>query len=569
MKTAERKRTRAVALGMVLAGAMAMTSSATALGAQGAAPAGGVPTATVSAAGVPATAAQGRHVVAGAGAMVLAGQNKLRLEDELVQYTRTATQSRTPTNMWGAEVTVVDGVVTGVFDRQLSGAPGTEIPEGGYVLSGHRASRTWLLTHARVGQPVAIGYGPSPVLEGAASLTSTPEVADEPSTVTVDGLGRTVDGVNTARAVGELVIYTPALPAVPANRWGIEAVVVDGVVTEVHDRAIAGNHVTPPVPAVPGDGFVISGHGESRHWLKDRLYVGAHVELSGPARTLAQRPAGTLGLTAPAASDADALPERVTAAYVNLRQGPRAEELGEYNVLIAAFATSRDGQTMLLETPRYDTGESLTRAIAEDHARGARWLVSVGGGVERERQTFIRTNAEADRVFETLVPIIDTYGFRGVDYNLENGPDAVDADSLLHLSQRLKDRYGSGFALTMTPRPYENFFFDIAAAHERVGLLDALQLQFYDVPEASDARFLRSWVEARTTAAVDAGVPAGKIVVGAIADPGYARGGNTGDAYADIIEDMVTERGLKGGFVWDAARERDLGYPFLVALRSR
>ena len=121
----------------------------------------------------------------------------------------------------------------------------------------------------------------------------------------------------------------------------------------------------------------------------------------------------------------------------------------------------------------------------------------------------------------------------------------------------------------MTPRPYENFFFDIAAAHERAGLLDALQLQFYDVPEASDARFLRSWVEARTTAAVDAGVPAGKIVVGAIADPGYARGGNTGDAYADIIEDMVTERGLKGGFVWDAARERDLGYPFLVALRSR
>ena len=101
----------------------------------------------------------------------------------------------------------------------------------------------------------------------------------------------------------------------------------------------------------------------------------------------------------------------------------------------------------------------------------------------------------------------------------------------------------------MTPRPYENFFLDIAAQHHADGVLDALQLQFYDVIESRLDWFLRAWIVERLQVAVTAGVPYNRIIVGAIADPAYANGGNTGAAYEAIIGDLVQQHGLRGGFV--------------------
>lgn len=91
------------------------------------------------------------------------GTDTYRTAGSLVRYTRTANQTASPANQWGAEVAVVGGKVTVFNDRQVTGAPGLAIPEGGFVLSGHGASRDWLITNAKVGATVTSpGSGSTP-----------------------------------------------------------------------------------------------------------------------------------------------------------------------------------------------------------------------------------------------------------------------------------------------------------------------------------------------------------------------------------------------------------------------
>ena len=81
------------------------------------------------------------------------GTDVYRQTDFLVLYLPSATQTVSPANQWGAEVAVRGGVVSDVRDR-TDGAPPMPIPADGFVLSGHGASRLWLLANATVGAAV-------------------------------------------------------------------------------------------------------------------------------------------------------------------------------------------------------------------------------------------------------------------------------------------------------------------------------------------------------------------------------------------------------------------------------
>ncbi|MGP4079241.1 alpha amylase family protein [Pseudalkalibacillus sp. R45] len=90
--------------------------------------------------------------------------------------------------------------------------------------------------------------------------------------------GETFDitGVNTTRGSNQLVMYTPAEYDVsPANQWGTEVQITDGVVTEVVDRTYGA-----PAVEVPENGVVLSGHGEARTWLNENVEVGDEIDYS-------------------------------------------------------------------------------------------------------------------------------------------------------------------------------------------------------------------------------------------------------------------------------------------------
>ncbi len=104
----------------------------------------------------------------------------------------------------------------------------------------------------------------------AAALVLTTQAASAADPVTVGGQQHAVDGVDVYRSSNFLVTYTPVKGATTGtNAYGFEAKVVGGKVTEIADGV--GNM------AIPANGFVLSGHGTSRTWLKANAIVGATV----------------------------------------------------------------------------------------------------------------------------------------------------------------------------------------------------------------------------------------------------------------------------------------------------
>ncbi len=85
----------------------------------------------------------------------LSGTNITRNTNYLVMYTRDAYEV-SPANRWGAEVQVVDGIITKISDQSTTGEPALDIPENGYVLSGHGTARQWILGNLSVGDEIEV-----------------------------------------------------------------------------------------------------------------------------------------------------------------------------------------------------------------------------------------------------------------------------------------------------------------------------------------------------------------------------------------------------------------------------
>ncbi len=74
------------------------------------------------------------------------------------------------------------------------------------------------------------------------------------------------------RGAGQLVIYYPEFNfTTGTNEFGTEAVVENGVVVKL----------TGADSIIPKNGFVVSGHGSSKTWIKNNLKVGTNVLIEG------------------------------------------------------------------------------------------------------------------------------------------------------------------------------------------------------------------------------------------------------------------------------------------------
>jgi hypothetical protein len=219
---------------------------------------GGTPVPVVDVEPVPDT----DLVTIGSRQHVINGVNAYRCSGCLIQYTRVA-GATTGANAFGTEVSVVAGKVTAI--QNGVGNMAVPVGTGDYVLSGHGESATWLKSFAKVGVDVAMHDAGGPPPPPPPAPVSCPS-----GQVTVGAQTHVVSGTDIARKSGFLVVYTPAFgDSTGTNEFGFEATVVAGKVTRVNDAL--GN-----MP-IPDDGCVLSGHGESRTWLKTFAVVGATV----------------------------------------------------------------------------------------------------------------------------------------------------------------------------------------------------------------------------------------------------------------------------------------------------
>jgi chitinase len=154
--------------------------------------------------------------------------------------------------------------------------------------------------------------------------------------------------------------------------------------------------------------------------------------------------------------------------YLRMADVPSAWDIIDLAFGEPTSATSGDIRFALCpvsECPGVETEAQFKAAIAAKQAQGKKILISIGG---QNGQVQLTTTAARDTFVSSVSAIIDRYGLNGLDIDFEGhslslntgdtdfkNPTTPVIVNLISALRTLKQRYGSGFVLTMAP---ETFF---------------------------------------------------------------------------------------------------------------
>lgn len=211
--------------------------------------------------------------------------------------------------------------------------------------------------------------------------------------------------------------------------------------------------------------------------------------------------------------------------------------------------------------------EAVKDQIARSTPRNLRWLISVGGGGNLAKATRLTTDQDVAVLLKKLSAIVDQYGFRGVDLDLEGGPTTYTDDAIVRLVRGLKAQYGPDFLVTMTPRPFEVHLTQLAATLYATGDLDYVQFQFYDQPQITSAQHVTKWAASVMDCAHSFGVPYSRMMMGAKIS-GDDQTMTTPASYRLVAETLRETRGLGGTYLWHLGHDASASWVFHKELRS-
>ncbi len=161
-----------------------------------------------------------------------------------------------------------------------------------------------------------------------------------------------------------------------------------------------------------------------------------------------------------------------------------------YSIVTIAFADlAADGSaSFTLQGPPYTTMSDGENTFKKDiqtlRAKGVKVLLSLGG-----QNGFYQINtADQEQKFaSSLENIISTYGFDGLDYDLENGLSAANASFLVNATQNIKQDFqaqGKSLYFTAAPETMDVYWMESPNgkydALIKAGLLDLVQVQLYN-----------------------------------------------------------------------------------------
>jgi hypothetical protein len=237
----------------------------------------------------------------------------------------------------------------------------------------------------------------------------------------------------------------------------------------------------------------------------------------------------------------------------------------EYTLILFAFARV-DAEGGVIFDHHQDT-DALIHDISDRRHRGEPTLLSIGG--TGGARSGLHRPEHRERFLADLVPIIDRYGFSGVDWNLELGmPGGPSADGMIAVSRALRDRYGDDFAITVAPYAAPEI---VAAYKSMVGrahdIVTFVGFQHYNAarPPTPDS-VLRVMEEWRT----ECRLRADQWALGFL-HRDDERGLTTPHRRMVSIYQHVAEEhpGLRGVWTWGiGTKDEPLGYPFATELGS-
>ena len=163
----------------------------------------------------------------------------------------------------------------------------------------------------------------------------------------------------------------------------------------------------------------------------------------------------------------DPIPDKLLIGYWhNFDNGSTALKLRnvspQYDVIQVAFAETTGGNHSALSfTPYNATVAEFQSDIAHLHSQGKKVLISIGG---QNGSVELHNNTDIQNFVNSMTNIIQTYGFDGLDIDLEGGSIALgggDTDyrnpttpkivNLITAVRQLSNNIGPNFMLTMAP----------------------------------------------------------------------------------------------------------------------
>lgn len=191
------------------------------------------------------------------------------------------------------------------------------------------------------------------------------------------------------------------------------------------------------------------------------------VKAKDAAGNASEPSAAVTATTAPGGPGPNPVPGKLLIGYWhNFDNGSTALKLRDvspqYDVIHVAFAETAGGDRSTLSfTPYNATVEEFRADVAYLHSQGKKVLISIGG---QNGSVELHSNQDVQNFVNSLENIIRTYGFDGLDIDLEGGSvslGAGDTDyrhpttpkivNLIAAVRQLGDRVGPGFMLTMAP----------------------------------------------------------------------------------------------------------------------
>jgi chitinase len=187
------------------------------------------------------------------------------------------------------------------------------------------------------------------------------------------------------------------------------------------------------------------------------------------------------------------LPHRLVAGYWQTWGGPslRLRDVPPtYNVVLAAFAIG-DGTGKITFSQTVQSNASFIGDVDKLNKAHRPVLLSVGGWDDGGLK--ITTDGQRRAFVNSASKIIETYHFRGIDWDLEHGIDPI---QVAQATRDLKSRYGQDFIVTMAPLLEPDLEVEQLELAARIAdVLDLASPQFYNYGTVDP-----NWIVDRTLA---------------------------------------------------------------------
>lgn len=271
------------------------------------------------------------------------------------------------------------------------------------------------------------------------------------------------------------------------------------------------------------------------------------------------------------AADVQKIPYPFIGGYLEAWYNVRPRDLpSNYNVLFYAFARVDINGNI---EPFWHAPDkaALIADIAAMKAAGKPVILSIGGSHLVKQPP--KKGVIADNYVNGLRPLIDEYGFSGIDWDVEGEVLSTDpahmdavAAGMVDVSYRLKNHYsaqGKPFFITMAP------YFDPAvigtyqrAARGMLPILTMINYQFYNNSNPPTYTFVRDTLDAWKTAVP--GLQNNQWSLGFLHVDDWQGNTTSYQAMRDIWTGMHANRpGVQGVWSWGIGeKETPKGYPF-------